>query len=67
MSFVQSTALLVSIRSSSLNCALHVFVGIFPTLILGCSLFKWHVFYITVLKIIYITYNDIHGIHEIYA
>ena len=58
MSFVHNTALLMTVRSAIVICDLQVFSGIFVTLVLGVSQRKWHVFHITVLKIIYVYNND---------
>jgi len=54
MSFVHKTALLMTVRSASFMSALHVFWDICVTQFVEVSLSKLHVFYITVLKIIYV-------------
>jgi hypothetical protein len=67
MSFVHKTALLMTVRSVSFMRALQVFCGICVTRFVEVSLRKWYVFYITVLKIIYVYDNEAHGIYETYT
>jgi hypothetical protein len=54
MSFVHKTALLMTVCSAVFMGTLQVFTGINIASLMEASLLKWHVFYITVLKIIYI-------------
>ena len=60
------TALLMTVRSASLMSALHVFWGICVTQSVEFSFIKWHVFYITVLKIIYVHNDDTYDTYETY-
>jgi hypothetical protein len=66
MSFVHKTALVMTVRSSCLMIALQMFRGICFTHFLESSLSQWHVFYITVLKIIYVYSNGMHNTYETY-
>jgi hypothetical protein len=66
MSFVHKIALLMTVRSLSFMRALQVFLGICFTRFVEFSLNQWHVFYITVLKIIYVHNDDIHNTYETY-
>jgi hypothetical protein len=57
----------MTVRSPTFMSALQVFRGIFVTPMVGFSLLTLHVFYITIVKIIYVYNNDAHSIYETYT
>src|SRR3990170_9117145 len=54
----------MTVRSASLMSALQVFLGIYVTQSVEFSFSQWHVFYITILKIIYVHNDDTHNTYE---
>jgi len=66
MSFVHNIPLLMIVCSATFMRALQVFWDIFVTRVMEFSLSQWHIFYITILKIIYVYNDDIHNTYETY-